>query len=320
MFRCPRCNAELPAEARFCRFCGFNAPNAAPGFPPAAVGPGNAGMGTAPGMAQPFGGAPGMPPPQPSAIPPRTIQVENKHVLPAGRQMPVSSSGTAPAPLAGGRSASKPVYPSSPSMGNQPAPPANAGSAASLIRPVEMQPPKRPTPSSPANAPETNPPVTPRRISGTHLVARTPLPPTATPFQPTAPGMPSPSIPPTPSATGAAPSPAAPQSMAPQTPRQPVSTPGVAQPGQSAGVQMGWGAQGAAVNNTPMARPPVEIVRDSRASFRPGRAVERALRASLRRVKRLNAGARAGASASTTRPGQPPPFRAGKLLCRSRCS
>jgi hypothetical protein len=58
--------------------------------------------------------------------------------------------------------------------------------------------------------------------------------------------------------------------MAPQTPRQPVSTPGVAQPGQSAGVQMGWGAQGAAVNNTPMARPPVEIVRGQQGVIQAG--------------------------------------------------
>ncbi len=269
MFRCPRCNAELPPEARFCRFCGFNAPNAAPGFPPA-VGPGNTGMGTAPAMGQPFVG----PPSQPPMVPPRTIQVENKHVLPAGRQMTGAPGrpGTPPVSMPGVPPASQPAPSSNPAMGNQPVPPAGAGPSASLIRPVEMHPPRRPTPSSPTNASPTNPPTTPRRISGTHLVARTPLPQTATPFQPaaSAPGMMSASTPPATPFTQSAPPPVAPQPVMPQTPRQPVSAPGASQPGPSASAPLVWDRREPAGNNGPSARPPVEIVRGQQGVIQAG--------------------------------------------------
>lgn len=75
MFRCPRCKAELPADATFCRYCGFNAPNASPpsGTSHAGRGSGQAVPPTPP-LSQP--GLPG---------PTRSIHVEHKHTLPTAQ-------------------------------------------------------------------------------------------------------------------------------------------------------------------------------------------------------------------------------------------
>ncbi len=83
MYRCPKCHAELPADARFCKTCGFNQTNARiASMPP----PGQGVQRQVPPQIQP-----GV---QQSQA--RTIQPHYKHVpqQPANRQEPFQQSGT----------------------------------------------------------------------------------------------------------------------------------------------------------------------------------------------------------------------------------
>jgi hypothetical protein len=124
MFRCPRCNSELPEHARFCNKCGFNQTNArmmamaqaqpAPP-PPGAVQPvrtstppRDAGTPATPAPAIPKTPAP---PPAPDAAPPKGLSLTRRYIADQEtRHQPAQQVNAAPLPSTPGA----PVLPAKP--------------------------------------------------------------------------------------------------------------------------------------------------------------------------------------------------------------
>ena len=158
MYRCPKCQFELPADARFCKHCGFNQTNARiASMPPSVQGVQRQAPPTPPAKAQ-----------QAQQAPPRTIQPSNRQV--PQRQVPTNNiQGRQQPPMMQGQ-------------GNQPNVPATP-----LFAP-QMAPVRT---STPPNAP-VMPPVTPspkqtgalQEYNGVQQLVRQPAPVASLPTTP----------------------------------------------------------------------------------------------------------------------------------------